>query len=202
MACLARISVPTMKYMCGAQSANVAIAVHAALQAAKGNRNDRPMNVTVCYQDGAAEEFAVKGSSTVNDLKRLIKESVHACIYDMHLYYLGRQLVDGTEKLSDCRMTDGSEIQLVVVSRARDTATARSKCRKARIFLKRPCGKTLPFDADLSASAQQVAREAAVHCGRRGAPCTLSFRGNALGRSCTLRDSGVEIGSVLHVSFD
>ncbi|CAE7593736.1 ANK3 [Symbiodinium natans] len=155
------------------------------------------IHVTVSTMDGHHEVLSVKGSDTVKDLKEYIKDCRlgNANTEDMRLHHAGVQLHEGKATMSECGVTEGSKIEMVVVSKAAQIP------RKARVFLRTASGETKPFDVHLTTQAAEVAAEAAKLCGLEGPLPTLSFRGRVLVGNKSLKDAGVEMGSVMKLTI-
>eukprot|EP00931_Biecheleriopsis_adriatica_P119721 TRINITY_DN94928_c0_g1_i1.p2 TRINITY_DN94928_c0_g1~~TRINITY_DN94928_c0_g1_i1.p2 ORF type:complete len:209 (+),score=38.70 TRINITY_DN94928_c0_g1_i1:73-699(+) len=154
-----------------------------------------PIQIVVEYANGTCDDIPAMLSDTVDELKHRISEHKGVSIQDMRIYHHGEQLKESSLTLLACGLAEGSRVYLAVCARPSPPP------RKARVFIKSPAGETLPFDVDLSATVEEAAEEAAVLCGSAESACTLSFRGKTLHGSRTLKDSAVEMGSVMHISF-
>ena len=155
------------------------------------------IHVTVSTMGGTQEVFSVKASDTVKDLKEYIKDCRlgNARTEDMRLHHAGVQLHEEKATMSECGVTEGSKIEMVVVSKAAQIP------RKARVFLRLSSGEMRPHDVHLSTPATEAAAEAAKLCGIGDQWATLSFRGRVLDGSKSLKDAGVEMGSVMKLTI-
>ena len=88
------------------------------------------IHVTVSTMDGVHEVLSVKAFDTVKDLKEYIKDCRlgNAKTEDMRLHHAGVQLHEGKATMSECGVTEGSKIEMVVVSKAAQVP------RKARVL--------------------------------------------------------------------
>ena len=155
------------------------------------------IHVTVATMGGSQEVLSVKASDTVKDLKEYIKDCRlgNARTEDMRLHHAGVQLHEGKATMSECGITEGSKIEMVVVSKTAQIP------RKARVFFRTPSGETRPYDVHLSTSAAEVAAQAAELCGTQEQLPTLTFRGRVLEGSKSLKDAGIEMGSVMKLTI-
>ncbi|CAE7709793.1 ANK3 [Symbiodinium necroappetens] len=156
------------------------------------------IHVKVSTMDGAHEVLSVKASDTVKDLKEYIKDCRlgNAKTEDMRLHHAGVQLHEGKATMSECGVTEGSKIEMVVVSKSAQIP------RKARVFIRTTSGEMRPYDVHLSTSAAEATAEAAKLCGFGEGPLpTLSFRGRLITGSKSLKDAGVEMGSVMRLTI-
>lgn len=161
-----------------------------------------PLHFTVTVQgsENGPVECEQPANHTVQEIKHVLSERLNAPSDQQQLFFEGSELEDKC-KISDCGITDGCNLDLVLDQPATMATTAGrvTKPTGAVLFVKTLTGKTIMVEVSLTdtvlAMKEQIAAKEGVEVGHQCLVCG----GKILDNNMTVSECGMQNQSMLHL---